>query len=372
MSEIPDPLVTRLWNLCRIKGLGPRTLRRLYENYPRASDFLGASTQELAATLQVDPQKTALCDRSDRELQKALQPGLAVHSPWSRFPALLRELPDPPPLLFSRGSRALNTETCGVAIVGSRSATAEGLLNARRLAAALTERGITVISGLARGIDAAALAGALDAGGQPIAVLGHGLHMIAPRSNEALGQRIAKSGLLLSEHPWGTAPAPHYFPQRNRIISGLSWAVLVVEATLRSGALITARYALEQNREVLAVPGSISSPQSQGPHALIKDGAALVETVEDILAQLPAAFREATSGSEIRPTDQPKQPVQPIHPVRALLAQGPMSAVELAARLRLSASALTACLAELELQGLVAVQGLLVHLREPGPPNQRR
>lgn len=359
MSEVTDPVLTRLWNLCRIKGLGPRTLRRLYENYPRASDFLQASTQEIAATLQVEPGKTALCDRGDRELQKALQPGLRVHSPWNRFPVLLRELPDPPPLLFSRGSRALSAETCGVAVVGSRSATAEGLLNARRLAAALTERGITVISGLARGIDAAALAGALDAGGQPIAVLAHGLHTIAPRSNEALGQRIARSGLLISEHPWGTAPAPHYFPQRNRIISGLSWAVLVVEASLRSGALITARYALEQNREVLAVPGSISSPQSQGPHALIKDGAALVESVDDILAQLPASLREVSSGAEARPAEQT------LHPVRALLAKGPMSIVELAARLRLSASALTACLAELELQGLVALQGPLVHLTEP-------
>lgn len=206
------------------------------------------------------------------------------------FPAALRAIPDPPLLLYCDGDPALLS--CPMlAIVGSRTATLQGRANAEAFAAALSGAGLTIVSGLALGIDAHAHAGALRAAGSTVAVIGTGADLVYPRRHQQLSRDIASRGCIVSEYSLGTPVLPSNFPQRNRIISGLALGVLVVEAAARSGSLITARMALEQGREVFAVPGSIHSALSKGCHYLIKEGAALVETADDILRQLklPAA-----------------------------------------------------------------------------------
>lgn len=221
-----------------------------------------------------------------------------VTLPWSdsRYPAWLRMVPDPPPVLWVRGDPGV-FEQPSVAIVGSRGASPYAKTVARRLAAGLAEAGVAVISGMARGVDGAAHMGCLEAGGRTIAVLGTGVDVVYPREHLELAQRIANAGVLVSELEPGTMPLAWHFPRRNRIISGLSRAVVVVEASEKSGSLITARLALEQGREVMAVPGSVLYGQNRGAHALIKDGATPVEDAADILDALglpprPAAGRE--------------------------------------------------------------------------------
>lgn len=201
------------------------------------------------------------------------------------FPPLLAEIPNPPPLLWTRGDRTLFDGPC-VAIVGARAATRDGLETAYQLAADLARAGIVVVSGLARGIDSAAHTGALDAKGKTIAVLGTGIDRIYPPENKALHERIAAQGLVVTEFPPGAHAELFHFPQRNRIISGLSKAVVVVEAREKSGSLITARLAGDQGRDVMVVPGPIRTGQNRGGHALLRDGAKLVESAVDILQEL--------------------------------------------------------------------------------------
>jgi DNA processing protein len=203
----------------------------------------------------------------------------------SEYPALLAATLDPPPVLWYRGNPAALDQPA-VAIVGSRAATPYGLDVATRLGIDLAARGVTIVSGLARGVDSAAHRGALSAGGRTIAVLGCGADVVYPREHAALAHAITASGLVLSELVPGTLPLPQFFPQRNRIISGLSRAVVVVEAGERSGSLITARCALEQGRDVLAVPGNVLSGRNRGGHALLRDGAKIVEVADDILEEL--------------------------------------------------------------------------------------
>lgn len=225
---------------------------------------------------------------ADRLLADAGRLGLdlvtSVETPAGRYPACLAEIPDPPLAFWRRGPAPLDLRA--VAIVGSRTATPAGLVVARQLSRDLADRGYTIVSGLAAGIDGAAHEAALSAEGTTVAVLGCGVDVVYPWRHRDLARRIAESGCLLSEFPPGTAPKPWHFPLRNRIISGLVRAVVVVEASERSGSLITARLALDQGREVLAVPGSVASGRYRGCHALIRDGARLVETVEDILEEL--------------------------------------------------------------------------------------
>jgi DNA processing protein len=201
------------------------------------------------------------------------------------YPALLNEIYDPPPLLYVRGTVGPE-DRHAVAVVGSRSGTPYGRTVAERLARELAAAGVTLVSGLARGIDTAAHRGALAGGGRTLAVLGCGVDVPYPWGNRTLADQIITSGALISEYPVGTAPDAWHFPSRNRIISGLSLGVVIVEGRAGSGALITAACAVEQNREVFAVPGAITNPLSQGPHQLIRDGARLVETVDDILTEL--------------------------------------------------------------------------------------
>ncbi len=206
------------------------------------------------------------------------------------YPDLLRKIHDPPAILYVKGT-LLPEDAAAVAIVGTRSASPYGLETARRLAMDLAGCGITVVSGLAEGIDAAGHEGALEAGGRTVAVVGHGLAHLYPPQHRKLAQRIAGNGCLLSEFPMEAEPRPWHFPQRNRVIAGISLGVIVVEAPLKSGALITARHALEQGREVFAVPGPVSSERSRGTHALIRDGARLVESVADVLEELAPQLR---------------------------------------------------------------------------------
>ena len=198
------------------------------------------------------------------------------------FPPLLGCIPDPPPVLWTLGNQAAATLPA-VAIVGSRAATTYALEVADRLGQELADRGLVVVSGLARGVDSAAHRGCLAAGGATVAVLGSGLDHIYPREHEALAQQIRDKGCLISELGPGAPPLPEHFPLRNRIISGISLAVVVVEASENSGSLITARYALEQGRDVMAVPGSVLTGRNRGSHGLLKDGAKVVESADDIL-----------------------------------------------------------------------------------------
>jgi DNA processing protein len=269
------------------------------------------------------------------------------------YPPLLKEIPDPPPYLYFYGDYR-PTDLC-IAVVGSRNATQYGINTARQLSGDFSKTGLVVVSGLARGIDTAAHEGALMAGGHTLAILGSGLTCIYPSENRQLAQRISDNGAVISELPLAAKPEPHHFPARNRIISGLCLGTVVVEAAKKSGALITARLALEQNREVFAVPGSISSCKSGGTHALIKQGAKLVERVEDVIEELAPAMRR--SGLCIKdkcPSGDPYEGFS-IEEKRILTALGPypVHIDALARSLCIPVGMLSGALLKLELMGIV-------------------
>jgi DNA processing protein len=228
----------------------------------------------------------ALLDQAAHALEEGQKMGIdarAVSEPG--YPALLACIPDPPPVLWLRGKPDILARPT-VAVIGSRAATPYALQVGARIAAELAARGVVVASGLARGVDSAAHRGCLGAGGTTVAVQGCGLDRVYPPEHDELAEQIAREGLVISELAPGAAPLPEHFSLRNRIISGISLATVVVEASERSGSLITARYALEQGRDVMAVPGSILSGRNRGSHALLKDGARVVETADDILQGL--------------------------------------------------------------------------------------
>ena len=265
------------------------------------------------------------------------------------YPAALLETADPPLMLFAQGKLDC-LKRPAVAVVGSRNATPQGLENARTFSAHLSREGLSVVSGLALGIDGAAHEGALSGAGSTIAVVGTGIDRVYPRAHLSLAHQIAKTGLILSEYVVGTPPLPAHFPQRNRIISGLANGTLVVEAALKSGSLITARLALECGRDVFAIPGSIHSPTSRGCHALIKQGAKLVETAQDILEE----FRYPASAHPIHSVRSEEAPTQSAdHPLLRLMGYDPMTLDALCARSGLSAADLSVQLLELEISGLV-------------------
>jgi DNA processing protein len=260
------------------------------------------------------------------------------------YPDRLREIADPPLALWVRGDASVLVSPA-VAVVGSRQATSSGLAMARQLGREIAAAGLTVVSGLARGIDAAAHQGSLDAGGATIAVLGSGIDVIYPREHADMAVAIGTRGALVSEHVPGTPPLPPYFPLRNRVISGLSLAVVVVEASERSGSLITARLALEQGRDVLAVPGPVMPGRHRGCHALIKDGARVVETVRDVLEEI--GWTALPPGSAAKPLSVNGFDVD-LRPGEALTADA------LAERTGRAVAEILAALTRLELAGLVA------------------
>ncbi len=278
--------------LSLVSGVGPLLRKALLERFATPAAVLAAGRDELQSVPGIGPKTAARIVaakdeiNAELELQIAAEHGIDVLTEASDdYPRPLRTIHDPPGVLFRRGEPNAQDELA-VAIVGTRHATRYGIAQAERLAASLARTGFTVVSGLARGIDAAAHRGALAAGGRTIAVLASGLLEVYPPEHEKLADEVAAGGYLLSESPPRMIPLSGAFPQRNRIISGLSVGTIVVEAAERSGALITARHAYEQGREVFAVPGPIDSRLSRGCHALIKDGAKLVESIDDVLAEL--------------------------------------------------------------------------------------
>jgi DNA processing protein len=311
-----------------------------------------------ARLLADDPELLELATRRLEEARdvrgRAEKAGIRVLA-WSdpAFPALLAAISDCPPVIWYRGDLA-SLDAPAIAIVGSRAASSVAVDTAARLAADLAARGVTVVSGLARGVDSAAHRGALT-NGRTVAVLGSGVDYIYPSEHRPLAAQIAEGGLVLSEYPPGTAPLPHHFPLRNRLISGLSLAVVVIEASEKSGSLITASCALEQGREVMAVPGNVLSGRNRGGHALLKDGAKIVESVDDIVEGLgwdPAADRSTGTEASSSGTAASADPV-----LRVMAANQPYDLDALASNSGLDARRLLPRLVELELAGLVRRHG---------------
>lgn len=269
-----------------------------------------------------------------------------------QYPAALLDMADPPLLLYRMG-RLAHPPTRALAVVGSRNPTPQGLQNARRFAKAFAQAGVTVVSGMALGIDGAAHEGALE-GAAPeavatIAVVGTGLDRVYPKQHFELAHRIAERGMIVSEYPLGTPPLQHNFPQRNRLIAGLGQGTLVVEAALQSGSLITARCAAEQGKEVFAIPGSIHSPQSRGCHALLRQGAKLVESAQDVLEDL-----RYTLPAVAAPASGPGEEPEGEDPLLEAMGYDPIGLDALIARTGIPAPNLQAKLLELELAGQVA------------------
>jgi DNA processing protein len=327
-------------------GLGPAALRSLLARFGLPEQVLAnrpALPPETARALESDAVSSAVAGALDW----LAQPGRAlVTLADAEYPRLLLEIPDPPPVLYCRGRVGLLAQPA-LAVVGSRNATPQGKRDAENFSRAFSAAGITIVSGLAQGVDAAAHRGGLAGGGSTIAVLGTGVDRVYPQSNAALAADIERDGLLLSEFPLGTRALPHHFPRRNRLISGLSQGCLVIEAALASGSLITARAAAEQGRDVFALPGSIHSPLSKGCHALIKSGAKLVESAEDVLAELPG-FR-ASAGAATAAAARGET-----HPLLAHMGAEPVDVDSLCARSGLDPSQVSAQLLALELAGRVA------------------
>ena len=294
----PDELIDRL-RLALVPGVGPRIRRVLLDRFGTARAVLQAAPSELLEIHGVGPKLTSkiagACRESDAEREIAIcrEHGIQILTEAeAAYPKVLREIPDPPGVLFVRGELKPE-DALAIGIVGTRHPTQYGLRQAERLAASLARAGLTIISGLARGIDAAAHRGALAAGGRTVAVLGSGVLNIYPPEHQKLAEDVLARGAVLSESPPRAQPLAGTFPQRNRIISGMSLGILVVEAGSHSGALISARHAMEQGREVFAVPGRIDDRTSEGCHRLIRDGARLVERPEDILEELGPLFAAA-------------------------------------------------------------------------------
>jgi DNA processing protein len=290
------------------EGLGPTRIKKLIEHYGMAARVFNATLTELEATgmRAVSAQSIATgksLELAQEECGKATEAGARIIAlSDSEYPTRLKEIYDPPVVLFVKGSVEV-LEQPGIAMVGTRHPTPYGSGMAERLSTDLAARGLVIISGLARGIDTASHRGAVAAKGKTVAVLGTGIDVMYPKENTRLTEQIvALGGALISEFPVGTFPAPQNFPIRNRIISGMSAGVLVVEAAEYSGTRITSRLALEQNRDVYAVPGNVTNKNSWGPNTLIKQGAKLVATWEDVWEELPAEVQAALSS---RQTESP-------------------------------------------------------------------
>lgn len=347
----------RAWiALTLVDGLGSRRLHALLTALGTPEAILAASSGTLsglvpapvAAAIRRGPE-AARQEAAERWLEEPSHRAIAWDDP--DYPPRLLSIPDPPPVVFFLGRRGL-LDRPALAIVGSRNATPQGVENAEAFARALGESGLTIVSGLALGIDAAAHRGGLATSASSLAVIGTGPDRVYPARNRALAHELASRGGVLSEFPPGTPALAANFPRRNRIISGLACGVLVVEATLDSGSLITARLALEQGREVFAIPGSIHSPFSKGCHRLIKDGAKLVETADDVLSELGGWGSDPAAAASTTAT------APPAGPDAALLAAmgfDPVSLDALCARTGNAPGELRARLTALELAGRIGV-----------------
>lgn len=343
--------------LALIPGLGPATIKKLIERFGSVREILTADRKVLEECSFLRKDSLAgLCDpkttgtAADQELRLAEKAGITLLC-WDDplFPPLLKEINDPPPILYILGAPQL-LSTPGIAIVGARAASSYGLQVAERLAGELARQDMVITSGFAMGIDTAAHRGALGAGGNTIAVMGCGLDIIYPGQNKKLHAQIAGQGAIVSEYPLGTLPEGFRFPARNRIISGLSLGVVVVEAAHRSGTLITAHQALEQGRDVFAIPGRIDSPKSEGCHRLIQEGAKLVHTAADILEELSLSAPIASSEKKVQAPPLPPEEEK----VFSILEVYPKNIEEIIQAAKLPAHRISEILLRLELMGLVA------------------
>jgi len=361
MSQADAETLRATLQLALLPGVGPGVYRSLMERFGSPQAALGAPWAQLCSVRGVGDviaKRVASAHELvdvDEELKRCQDHGIRIAPESSPdYPRALKNIHDPPVVLFLRGELQGRDELA-VAIVGSRHATRYGVQQAERLAAGLALRGLTIVSGLARGIDAAAHRGALGSGGRTLAVLASGLANIYPPEHAELADQIVNSGALLSESPPAFEPLAGSFPRRNRLISGLSQGVLVVEASERSGALITARHAGEQGREVFAVPGPVTSRASRGCHRLIRDGAKLVESVDDVLEELgplpqPARVDADTSVShpiELSLNEQEQQ-------VLRVMGADPLTMDEVIAQSGLPASRVLATISALERRRLIA------------------
>jgi len=340
-----------LWN--RVPGVGPTRFYKLLEEFGNMTEAWKASPETLKPLLG---EKAFAGWRevrenwdADAEMEKIDHHRYRVYL-FSEpdYPPLLKQIADPPPVLYCRGGFEYGDDIA-VAIVGTRKPTPLGAFTANELAVELSRQGLMIVSGMARGIDSAAHQGALDAGGRTTAVLGCGLDVVYPRENEGLMEQIAANGAVVTEFPLGTQPLALNFPARNRIISGLSLGVVVVEATNDSGSLITAGFSLEQGREVFAVPGSIGNEGSKGPHKLIRQGAKLVENYRDILNELAVPPPVAAAINDISVEMLNCQEKM----VFSVLTREPLHVDQIIRRSGLASAQVNSGLMQLELRGLV-------------------
>ncbi len=371
-KDISPALLRQTLALTYLPGLGAKTFHALVHHFGNAARVFDADPDALR-TVQVGGHglTTRQYDSLRNPPWEKLEPQLEQDLHWLEqehnhllifgtdgYPELLAQLADPPPVLYIHGNLE-EVSRLQLAIVGSRTPTGTGSENAFRFAHSLAKAGLVITSGLAHGIDAAAHEGALQAGGRTIAVMGTALDRVYPAANKALAHRIAEHGALVSEFPLGTGPRAENFPRRNRVITGLSLGCLVVEAAQKSGSLISAQHALEQGREVFAIPGSIHNPLAKGCHRLIREGAKLVETSADIIAELSAligsqiqALQSAPSSST--PETQAPTAQNPEHQ-QLLEAMGydPVTADTLAERTQFSIEEVSSILLILELEGQI-------------------
>jgi DNA processing protein len=358
--------------LNRIKGLGPVGQRKLLDAFPSIKEIFSADAHTLRENGFKEKFINAICQPDWESVEADLvwldSPGhhlVTIDS--DEYPLLLREIPDPPIILFAHGRLDI-LKSIQLGIVGSRNPDAAGRKLANEFARELVYAGATVTSGLALGIDGCSHQGALDAGGNTIAVTGNGLDMIYPARHKALTEKIIESGILVSEYPPGTKPISANFPRRNRIISGMSAGVLVIQAALRSGSLITARYAMEQGREVFAIPGSIQNPLAKGCHSLIKQGAKLVESINDIVEELGSlvsvVMHENVTEKRGQKIDQGEEALDADYKVLLdSMAYDPISIDRLIELSGLTIDSVSSMLLILELRGLVVSQAGGVYVR---------
>jgi DNA processing protein len=346
--------------LYMIPGLGNAVLKRLIETFGDPETVFGAGASELKhiegmrGDIAAKITNRALDAEAEGEIRKAEQCNariLVYTDPY--YPALLREIYNPPMVLYVRGKEIPLQKTL-ISVVGSRNPTHYGRKAAEKIALGLARRGVGVVSGLARGIDAAAHSGCLMGHGFTIGVLGTGIDVVYPESNRTLFERIEENGAIVSEFPTGTPPEPRNFPIRNRIISGLSRGTVVVEATRNSGSLITASSALDQGREIFAVPGSIDSFKSTGSHFLIKQGAKLIENADDILAEF-GFFGRADTGKSVpaNPDGTPRDMNDLEKRVYEIIGDYPVHIDDIVRQANMDAGKVAGILMKMELEGIV-------------------
>lgn len=337
--------------LSLLDGLGPQSLRKLLIAHGSPQDILAASARDLGTVVSSRLVSAIRDGGAADDALNAVEQWLAdpvnhiVTFADTAYPRALLEIADPPPLLYVKGRLELLNQK-GFAIVGSRNATTQGINNAEAFATSLSDAGLTIISGLALGVDAAAHRGGLAGSASTVAVIGTGLDVVYPARNRELAHRIALDGALVSEFALGTPAIASNFPRRNRLICGLSCGVLVVEAAVSSGSLITARLAGEQGREVFAIPGSIHSPLAKGCHALIKQGAKLVESAQDVLEELGQATPQA--GAQQNTADPTGE-----HPLLNHIGFDPVDTDTLQQRCGLTTADINMALTDLELTGQI-------------------